>query len=154
MLELYDITFRQIYDVIREWKWCELQKGCELSIIKKEDVLLYAGWMAEEGTKDLDLILELIINEDLDSILPELLKREEKSDPETICSKWIFAIILVLFNQNRKDIFSLIEDIYVEFNYPEEISQFISYMPKNEAAEERKELLIKYIEANKKKWCG
>ena len=103
---------------------------------------------------NLDLILELIINEDLDSILPELLKREEKSDPETICSKWIFAIILVLFNQNRKDIFSLIEDIYVEFNYPEEISQFISYMPKNEAAEERKELLIKYIEANKKKWCG
>lgn len=165
MLNLYDLSFSEIYKVIPNWKWCELKQGYELSIISKNDILLYAGWILEEGIENFDLIIDLIIYENLEEILPQLVDSElEEILPQLvdseyedyldiINSKWLFAIIYTAFLNCEDKIFDIIEDLYVEFDYPEEISSLIAYMPMTNN-KSMKEELMDYIKVNKSKWCS
>lgn len=153
MLNLYDLSFSKVYEVIPNWKWCELKQGYELSIISKNDILLYAGWILTEGIENFDLIIDLIVYENLEEILPKLIDSEYEDDLDIINSKWLFAIIYTVFLNCKDKIFDIIEDLYIEFDYPEEISTLIAYMPKktNRSMEEE---LMDYIKTNKSKWCS
>ena len=153
MLNLYDLSFSEIYKVIPNWKWCELKQGYELSIISKNDILLYAGWILEEGIENFDLIIDLIIYENLEEILPQLVDSEYEDYLDIINSKWLFAIIYTAFLNCEDKIFDIIEDLYVEFDYPEEISSLIAYMPMTNN-KSMKEELMDYIKVNKSKWCS
>ena len=153
MLNLYDLSFSKVYEVIPNWKWCELKQGYELSIISKNDILLYAGWILTEGIENFDLIIDLIVYENLEEILPKLIDSEYEDDLDIINSKWLFAIIYTVFLNCKDKIFDIIEDLYIEFDYPEEISTLIAYMPKktNRSMEEE---LMDYIKTNKSNWCS
>lgn len=153
MLNLYDLSFSEIYKVIPNWKWCELKQGYELSIISKNDILLYAGWILEEGIENFDLIIDLIIYENLEEILPQLVDSEYEDYLDIINSKWLFAIIYTAFLNCEDKIFDIIEELYVEFDYPEEISSLIAYMPMTNN-KSMKEELMDYIKVNKSKWCS
>lgn len=69
-----------------------------------------------------------------------------------IKSKWIIAIIYDAYINLNNEIYNVIEDIYTEFKYPQEITNLIGYMPCNDGRT-MDEKLNKYIEIGRNRWC-
>ena len=71
---------------------------------------------------------------------------------EDIMSKWLFALVYHAYYYSRDKVFEIIEDIYEEFDYTQEICNLIFYMPCDESLsiEDR---LLRYIEQNRNLWC-
>ena len=126
----YVINFEQLCTIIPEWKWVELKIGLEKSIISSQDVKVYAIQALSESIDKYNVVLELsIANEDeVWTILDKLCFLEEKEE-ERILNKWIFAIIYYVYTYDRDKVFEIIEETYVEFDYPRQIQNLIPYMP-------------------------
>lgn len=150
----YNIDFAEICELISKWKWSELEIGLSKGIISKDDIISYAWLILEENLEGFDRVLELsIANEDeVENILKNMVMGEVKQDIEQIYQKWMFAIIYDAYTFSREKVDNIIEDIYTEFNYPEEISVLVGYMP-CESTKTREERLYEYIETGKKTWC-
>ena len=148
------IIFENIYNVIPTWKWCELSFALKKTIISDSDVISYASFILSEGMEQFDKVIELSIAEEseVEEILHELIEKEEKSETDSVESKWIFAIIYDAYINFQDNVYSVIDDVYSEFDYPEEISNLIAYMPNNDGIP-IEEKLSKYIDNEKKKWC-
>lgn len=150
----YKTDFSRICNNIPIWEWYELSVGIEKSLISLEDVILYATLILSEDLAQFDLVLELSIatEEEAREILHELIEVIGKNDIQQAYNKWIFAIIYDAILNSKDNIYDIIEDIYVEFDYPEIISNLIRYMPcdDNRSLEEK---LTEYVSANKEIWC-
>ena len=58
--------------------------------------------------------------------------------PETdIAKPWIFLLLSFLFEhqENYEDPLEIVEELYADFDYPEEISPLVRYMPPPEGVE-------------------
>lgn len=148
------INFENIYNLIPKWKWCELSFALNKTIISSRDVISYASFILSEDMEQFDKVIELSIAEDseVEEILCELIENEEKSEIDSIESKWIFAIIYNAYINFQNNVYGVIDDVYSEFEYPEEISNLIAYMPSNDGRT-IEEKLSEYIDNNKKIWC-
>ena len=64
-----------------------------------------------------------------------LLAAQETTTSQEVRSKWLYILLAWLYE--NKDMFedplAIVEEIYVEFDYPEEIAHLIRYMPIEEA---------------------
>ncbi|MCM1181374.1 MAG: DUF2247 family protein [Clostridium sp.] len=98
-----------------------------------------------------DDVLKLYIAEEdeVEEMISDLASREAEMDIKMINSKWIFAIIYDAYVYLSDEIYSVIEDVYVEWEYPEEISNLIGYMPCDNGRNIDEEL-NQYISANKR----
>lgn len=148
------VNFDRICDTISNWKWNELKVGLEKSIISNREIISYAVLALSEEMDQFDSVLELSIAEenDVEEMVFNLAFKEEKQDLEMINSKWIFAIIYDAYIYLNNEIYSVIEDVYTEFEYPEEISNLIGYMPCDDSRP-IDEKLNEYIKIGKDIWC-
>ena len=145
------VNFERVCGIVKEWKWCELKAGLEKKIISKKEIILYAYLIISEDTEHFARVIELSIaeEEEVEDILSELVLKEEKKSIETINSKWIFAIIYDAYIYLGDKVYDVIEDVYAEFEYPDEISNLVKYMP----CIDNRPLNVKldeYIEINKR----
>ena len=123
------IDFEKIYEHIPLWKWSELAFGLKKSLLSVEEIKAYALFILTEETEQFDTVLKICIateEEKVEDNLDILVRKEKLDDFEIINSKWIFAIIYNAY-LSSEEVFDVIEDVYVEFDYPEEIKCLISY---------------------------
>lgn len=133
------------------WSWQELLYGLENQIITRNDVVNYAAHILDEEISGFDLILKLAIAdeyEDILSCLRELANLETYEEKEEIKDKWRYLILKELHdNQTDKDqLNEKVEEIYADFDYPEDMIRFIRYMPSTDGKsmeESWQEYLIK-----------
>lgn len=148
------INFENIYNLIPKWKWCELSFALNKTIISSRDIISYASFILSKELEQFDKVIELSIAEDsgVKELLCELIENEEKSEIDSIERKWIFAIIYDASINFQDNVYGVIDDVYSEFEYPEEISNLIAYMPSNDGRTVE-EKLSEYIDNAKKIWC-
>ena len=111
---------------------------------------LYQLILKEENHDE--LLSQLTLEEDeFDKLLSQLLLEKQEYE-EKILQKWTFAIIYDAYIYSLEKINDIIEEIYVEFDYPEELSNLVTYMPCDceKALEER---ICRYIKKGKREWC-
>ena len=67
------------------------------------------------------------------NILRELAGKEFSSSDEKIKEKWLYIVLSWLFETRSEidDPLAYIEEIYADFDYPDEIVEFVRYMPVN-----------------------
>lgn len=148
------VNFDRICDTISNWKWNELKVGLEKSIISNSEIISYAVLVLSEDVEQFDSVLELSIAEEdeVEGIVLNLAFKEGEQDLDIINSKWIFAIIYDAYIYLNDEIYSVIDDVYTEFEYPKEISNLIGYMPCDDSRPMDVKL-NEYIEINKSIWC-
>lgn len=150
----YNAKFEELNSLIPNWKWSELKYGLCREYISRKDIISYANEIIVDDAQYMETIIQLLIadEEEVDDILEKLVLCEENSREENIKLKWIFAFIYHAFNYSKNEIFNIIEDIYEEFDYTEEICNLIPYMPCEEglSLEDRLEI---YIKQNRDRWC-
>lgn len=148
------VDFGRICSIVPNWKWNELRVGLARSIISNNELISYALLILTEDVAQFDSVLNLSIAEEdeVDEMVFHLAAKEEKQDLETINSKWIFSIIYDAYIYLRDNIYDIVEDVYVEFEYPKELSSLISYMPCDDS-KPMDERLSEYIQIGKNIWC-
>ena len=126
----HKFDFGKIIELIPCWGWNELKFGLLKNIISKSDIVYYANNILAEGIEDFDLVLKMSIADEyeVDDILMHLSEYEGEQE-EPSCKKWIFALVFYAYSYCRSNVFKVIEDIYSEFGYPEELNKLIGYMP-------------------------
>ncbi|MGX7420345.1 DUF2247 family protein [Carnobacterium gallinarum] len=117
-----------------KWDWRELLFGVENNIIGRNDVINYATHILDEGILGFDLVLKVAIATEYEDILPyihELSKLENFEDNQAIEDKWRYVILKELHDKKSDyDNFNeKVEEIYADFDYPEDMAGFIGYMP-------------------------
>lgn len=147
------VNFERICDTIPKWKWSELKIGFERGIISNSEIISYANQVLSEEIEQFDSVLELAIAEEdeVEEIILNLAFREEEESLEMINAKWIFSIIYDAYIHLNNEIYDVIDDVYTEFEYPEEISHLIGYMPCEDGIS-IDEKLNQYIKMNKNIW--
>ena len=130
--KLFDFT--KIVKNINYWSWQELTWGQRKHIIRNRDIIEYAKYVLEEDIKGFNEVLELSIadeDEDITSLLVQLANLDKVETDEAIQEKWQYAILLDLYNNQDSydNVYENIENIYADFDYPEDMASFIGYMP-------------------------
>lgn len=132
MKSLYkSFNFETILNQIPKWTWKELYYAIKNGIINCNDVIYYAKYSVNESSND--LVYQLCLLEESEKIY-NILKRLsefELEETEYIKNKWIFAILLYFYKNKNKysDPLSMVEEVYVDFDYPDSIRNLIRYMP-------------------------
>ena len=104
---------------------------------------LQNGWLTDEGA--IDLAIECVTAGDdspdvveLASVLPhdkykvpEIVRRLAERDPECSKDKWLFLLLAWLYEHRDtiEEPLAIVEELYADFDYPEEIATFVRYMP-------------------------
>lgn len=148
------IDFDRICDIIPVWSWSELKVGLEKSLISYSEIISYAVRILSDEVDQFDRVVELSIAEEdeVEELIFKLALDEEKKDLELVTSKWIFAIIYATYSYLNNEIYNVIEDVYVKFEYPQEIKHLIGYMPCDDGRS-MDVRLNEYIEINRNIWC-
>lgn len=128
--------------------------GLKESIISNGEIISYAVSILSENMDQFDIVLELAIAEEdeAEEIVFNLALEEGEQDLKLINSKWIFAIIYDAYINSKDTIYDVIDDVYTEFEYPNEISNLIGYMTSDDGRT-IDEKLNQYIEINREIWC-
>lgn len=109
-----------------------------------------------EGILGYDIVLQLAILDDDEDIYPylrQLTMLEKVEDKEYIKAKWLYAVLWSLYQRHNsyKDALEMVERIYSDFDYPQDIESIIRYMPAEEgnlrSCEFNDELLYKKWES-------
>ncbi|MDE6357284.1 MAG: DUF2247 family protein [Eubacteriales bacterium] len=139
MADLEDpINSEKLYNIMPNWTWQELAFALNKEILYQDDIILYAKKIISDDTENFDLVLELIIDETIDKyeILEILFKinsyEKYKQDEEEIESKWIFACVYYSYIYDIKNIYPIIEEIWVVFDYTPELEYMIGWKPVKE----------------------
>lgn len=117
-----------------KWDWRELLFGVENNIIGRSDVINYATHILDEGILGFDLVLKVAIADEYEDILlyiHELSNLENFKDNQAIEDKWRYGILKELHDKksNYDNFNKKVEEIYADFDYPEDMAGFIEYMP-------------------------
>ncbi|MCQ9209567.1 DUF2247 family protein [Granulicatella seriolae] len=116
------------------WLWQEILYGMENKILTRSDVINYATRILDEDILGFDWVLKIVIAKDYEDILPyihELIDLEDDEDTSIILDRWRYAILKELYSKksNYEDFNGKVEEIYADFDYPEDMSGLIGYMP-------------------------
>jgi hypothetical protein len=117
--------------------WAEVEFGLAHSYIAPGTVIDYAtDKIANESEPDPEE-LTIAASSKEDSILERVRKiaaRDVHADQVDVKAKWLCVLLAWLY-ENRlafDDPLSLVEELYVEFDYPRELAPFVRYMPSDE----------------------
>ena len=104
---------------------------------------LQHGWLSDDTAIDLG-IDRVTAGDDspdvveLASVLPrekykvsQIVRRLAERDPECSRDKWLFLLLAWLYEHREtvEDPLAVVEQLYADFGYPEEIAGFVRYMP-------------------------
>lgn len=117
-----------------ELTWCELRYGIENQFV--DDYCAVEMAIKNLGEDDnSELILELASlnsNNDIAVVLDDLCKSESPAlDISLANKKWLFITLNYLYysRSDFEDPLGVVEEVYSDFDYPEEIESFVRYMP-------------------------
>jgi hypothetical protein len=154
-LSYIEFSYKDIKEHII-WSWQEIQYAVNQNIISSENVIEHAIKILNEGILGYDIVLQLAIlddDEDISPYLRQLTMLEKVEDEEHIKAKWLYAILWSLYQRrnNYEDALEMVERIYSDFDYPQNIVSIIRYMPSEEGdlsgREFNEELLYKKWES-------
>jgi len=119
--------------------WSEAQYGLGRGWLDTRAMIDLAVTALEEKTDSSSLearLAGLRENEtwDVPRLVEELAKSEPEHSIEEAKRKWL-CLILAWVYENRGDFdnpLAIVDEIYADFDYPEEIKRFVSYMPSPE----------------------
>lgn len=119
--------------------WNEMHYAVENKIIKDDAYVLHAKYLLDKNVLDFDIVLELSMLHDYEDVSPyvsRLLALDECEEIEEIKKKWLYIVLSYLYYKrtNYEDPLKLVEEIYVDFDYPNSISDFIRYMPTDDSS--------------------
>lgn len=133
--------------------WSELLYGFLQGYIGWKTVVDYASKKTDEGDLEADVIeLAFVGKEDawkVGDLLARLAVQKAESSHRN-SAIWLFIFLQWLFDNKDEfqDPLMEIEEVYADFNYPEEMREFVRYMPPNDGyrpdlhtAEENKQRL-------------
>lgn len=63
--------------------------------------------------------------------VPQILRRLAERDPEYSKDKWLFLLLAWLYEHRDavEEPLAVVEELYADFDYPEEMASFVRYMP-------------------------
>jgi hypothetical protein len=101
------------------------------------------GWLSDDAA--IDLAIDRVTAGDdsrdvveLASVLPhekykipQIVRRLAERDPRCSKDKWLFLLLAWLYEHRKivEEPLAVIEQLYADFGYPEEIASFVRYMP-------------------------
>lgn len=104
---------------------------------------LQNGWLTDEAAIDLSIdrvtagddspeVVELasvLLHEKYQ--VPQIVRRLAERDPECSKDKWLFLLLAWLYEHRDtvEEPLSVVEELYADFDYPEEMASFVRYMP-------------------------
>ncbi len=115
--------------------WSEIAYGFEHQLLPANVVIDYA--MHKIGTAEQldDNELAIASSSPSDSIVEPLrtLARDNGLDDEALCFFWANVLLAWTYEHRDQldDLLGVVEEIYSDYNYPEEFAGFVRYMPGN-----------------------
>lgn len=111
--------------------WKDILWGYRNQFIGWKDVVNYANNIIINDGDDQDIFELSMVNHSNIFELDDLLSKIAGSLEKYSNSKWLYILLLQLFNtrHNIEDPLGEVETIYENFGYPEEIESFVRYMP-------------------------
>lgn len=129
------ITTKVPYDFLRHrvnLSWREVKFGLERQLITAQVAIDRASDRLESSNASAEEV-ELASRSGGDSIaeLVDRLADAEGTPSDDIQGKWLYLVLAWLFENRRsvKDPLAVVEEIYSDFAYPQEIAPFVRYMP-------------------------
>lgn len=125
-----------IFDVCQiQPTWNDIYFGLKNKFLELESVREYAVRCLESSNEYSEEITELaLINDDILNvmeIIEKIIGKEHNTQNELTSIKWQYCIIKSLLNERLdfEELSSKLDVIYADFHYPEDMEEFISYMP-------------------------
>jgi len=115
--------------------WSDVYYGIKKNLLELACVSEYAIRCIGKADDDCQEIMDLAWkNEDkLDLLenMAKIIKKENKSDDYQSKIKWQYCIVKKLRDSQMKfeDLSDYLDEVYADFDYPEEMEEFVSYMP-------------------------
>ncbi|PXZ01426.1 DUF2247 family protein [Gilliamella apicola] len=135
--------------------WHDLLWGYEHHFLGWKDVVNYANKkIIEESNYDESVIELSMIDKTTTFKIEKLLKNIVKEERFYHTDKWLYIILLDLFNKRDEldDPLGKVEEIYENFDYPEEIESFVRYMPNTDDYDPSKHTYEENINRLYSKW--
>lgn len=118
--------------------WLDIYIGVKNQKLNKKMAINFAEYLIEYNKCDIDLLIEFFIDdnirvEEILNIIKSLINNELITKDSKSIDKLRYILLIEareLFNNNN-ELLEKIEDIYSSFNYPEDMIDFIYYMPNN-----------------------
>ena len=115
--------------------WSDILWGLRRCLVDWPILVEIAGIRVAAGSDDL-LVNDLarLGNEGVwkaRQIVEQLAMRDEKAKDKDVRGKWLFLALLWSFETRRSidDGLAKVEEIYADFDYPDEVRSFVRYMP-------------------------
>jgi hypothetical protein len=111
--------------------WREVEFGLENGWLTNEAVIALAINRVTTGDVSTDVLAlaSVLPNEKYE--VPQILRRLAERD--SVCSKgkWLFLLLAWLYEHRDavEEPLGVVEQLYADFDYPEEIASFVRYMP-------------------------
>lgn len=131
--QVYNLDVFDAYHI--QLTWDDVYYGVKNKLLNLEAVRDYAIRCLEMDDDYCQEVAELAWpNNDMLSVLESIEKilGEKHNLNETLSSmKWQYSIIKYLVNKNIdfEELSNALDEVYADFNYPEDMEEFISYMP-------------------------
>lgn len=117
--------------------WADVAFGLSLGLIAPDEVVDFAA-LRIDATSGRELVELAGLGRDeinqTTNLVRKLAACEEPREAEAAKQRWLYVVLDFLHKHRRadSDLPAQVEDIYVEFDYPDELSRFIPYMPRHE----------------------
>ena len=133
-MQYKDFDFKALRRAVPNWSWREVLYGSANGIIPMRDAMAYAYDVLADDTPNFDAVLSLAISgtETEASVFLESLSEDSAwQDESYIKGKWLFAILKDLYRKRADydNVLVVVDCLYTDFGYPEEIAPLIYYMP-------------------------
>lgn len=117
--------------------WSDILFALEHDLMAKNAAVKYAYDVIEKEEKPTQTVLALTwVNneEEIDFYLNELTNQIVEQEDNTSQEKFLYLLLNWVFEHKEQfsDPLQMVETIYADFDYPEEISNFVRYMPSSE----------------------
>ena len=112
--------------------WIDLQYGYKHHLIDGQAVIDHACRVLPEAVGENDTILAIASSKAPDQLGPliDLMVGSVESPPD-LSRKWALILAAFINESDLPDKLSAIEEVYSSFDYPEELSEMVRYMPMN-----------------------
>ncbi len=121
-----------LYKVAPWLTWDEISDGLNRNLISNKVVVDYALLRLNENSSADEYEIAMLSIDELDQVHSLIRKLVSNGDgPENFIDTWLYLYISWLYEHRNEfdDPLALIEVIYADFEYPQDIASMVRYMP-------------------------
>jgi len=114
--------------------WREIAHGIDNELLSVESAVAFAAARVGAEKAPDSLLVDLArlrSGEPARDLVDELAANEPEQDSDYIRMKWLYLVLSWVFEHQGAfaDPLAIVEEVYAEFDYPEEAAHFVPYMP-------------------------